>query len=94
MLLIFYKVKIEIAISDEMVDTVIESITRVKHREIDGKSVVTNLEQVIRIRTGWDWARRCLNWHKVCWVEKLRQIAHKNKVGDTNEKKCWHSVYL
>ena len=48
------KVKIEIAISDEMVDAVIESITRVaKKKKIgDGKIFVTNLEQVIRIRTG------------------------------------------
>ena len=47
------KVKIEIAISDEMVDAVIESITCGKHWKIgDGKIFVTNLEQVIRIRTG------------------------------------------
>ena len=48
------KVKIEIAISDEMVDQVIESITRVVStgKIGDGKIFVTNLEQVIRIRTG------------------------------------------
>ena len=48
------KVKIEIAISDEMVDAVIESITRVAGtgKSGDGKIFVTNLEQVIRIRTG------------------------------------------
>ena len=48
------KVKIEIAISDEMVDPVIESITRVAStgKIGDGKIFVTNLEQVIRIRTG------------------------------------------
>ena len=48
------KVKIEIAISDEMVDSVIESITRITSTgQIgDGKIFVTNLEQVIRIRTG------------------------------------------
>ena len=48
------KVKIEIAISDEMVDAVIESITRIKSTKKigDGKIFVTNLEQVIRIRTG------------------------------------------
>lgn len=48
------KVKIEIAISDEMVDGVIESITRVAStgKIGDGKIFVTNLEQVIRIRTG------------------------------------------
>lgn len=48
------KVKIEIAISDEMVDAVIEWITRVAStgKIGDGKIFVTNLEQVIRIRTG------------------------------------------
>ena len=48
------KVKIEIAISEEMVDAVIESITRVAStgKIGDGKIFVTNLEQVIRIRTG------------------------------------------
>jgi nitrogen regulatory protein P-II 2 len=48
------KVKIEIAISDEMVDAVIESVTRVAStgKIGDGKIFVTNLEQVIRIRTG------------------------------------------
>ena len=48
------KVKIEIAISDELVDTVIESITRVAStgKIGDGKIFVSNLEQVIRIRTG------------------------------------------
>ena len=48
------KVKIEIAISDEMVEAVIESITRVAStgKIGDGKIFVTNLEQVIRIRTG------------------------------------------
>ena len=48
------KVKIEIAISDDMVDSVIESITRFAStgKIGDGKIFVTNLEQVIRIRTG------------------------------------------
>ena len=48
------KVKIDIAISDDMVDSVIESITRVAStgKIGDGKIFVTNLEQVIRIRTG------------------------------------------
>ena len=48
------KVKIEIAISDDMVDSVIEYITRVASTGIigDGKIFLTNLEQVIRIRTG------------------------------------------
>ena len=54
MWLISTKSKIEIAISDEMVDAVIESITsRGATGKIgDGKIFVTNLEQVIRIRTG------------------------------------------
>ncbi|MDO4222703.1 MAG: P-II family nitrogen regulator [Acinetobacter sp.] len=48
------KVKIEIAISDELLDAVIEAITRVAStgKIGDGKIFVTNLEQVIRIRTG------------------------------------------
>ena len=48
------KVKIEIAISEEMVDSVRESSTRVAStgKIGDGKIFVTNLEQVIRIRTG------------------------------------------
>ena len=48
------KVKIEIAISDEMVDAVIEAITRVAStgKIGDGKIFVTKLEQVIRMRTG------------------------------------------
>jgi nitrogen regulatory protein P-II 2 len=48
------KVKIEIAVRDEMVDVVIEAITRVAStgKIGDGKIFVSNLEQVIRIRTG------------------------------------------
>ena len=48
------KVKIEIAISDDMVESVIESITRVAStgKIGAGNIFVTNLEQVIRIRTG------------------------------------------
>ena len=48
------KVKIEIAIGDEMVDQVIEAIMRVAStgKIGDGKIFVSNLEQVIRIRTG------------------------------------------
>ena len=48
------KVKIEIAIRNEMVEQVIEVITRVAStgKIGDGKIFVTNLEQVIRIRTG------------------------------------------
>lgn len=48
------KVKIEIAIQDDMVDSVIEAITGVAStgKIGDGKIFVSNLEQVIRIRTG------------------------------------------
>lgn len=48
------KVKLEIAVSDEMVDPAIEAIIRVAStgKIGDGKIFVTNLEQVIRIRTG------------------------------------------
>lgn len=48
------KVKIEIAVKDDMVDTVIEAITKVAStgKIGDGKIFVSNLEQVIRIRTG------------------------------------------
>ena len=48
------KLKIEIAVRDEMVDVVIEAITRVAStgKIGDGKIFVSNLEQVIRIRTG------------------------------------------
>jgi nitrogen regulatory protein P-II 2 len=48
------KVKVEIAISDEMVDQVIETITKSTNtgKIGDGKIFVSNLEQVIRIRTG------------------------------------------
>ncbi len=48
------KVKIDIAVRDEMVDVVIEAITRVAStgKIGDGKIFVSNLEQVIRIRTG------------------------------------------
>ncbi len=48
------KVKIEVAVVDEMVDTAIEAITRIAStgKIGDGKIFITNLEQVIRIRTG------------------------------------------
>lgn len=48
------KVKIEIAIGDEMLDRVIEAITKAANTSKigDGKIFVVNLEQVIRIRTG------------------------------------------
>lgn len=48
------KVKIEIAIQDDMVENVIEAITSVAStgKIGDGKIFVSTLEQVIRIRTG------------------------------------------
>lgn len=48
------KVKVEIAIGDDMVDGVIEAVNKVTNtgKIGDGKIFVSNLEQVIRIRTG------------------------------------------
>ncbi|OFZ70663.1 MAG: transcriptional regulator [Betaproteobacteria bacterium RBG_16_58_11] len=48
------KVKIEVAIKAEMLDQVIEAITKSANtgKIGDGKIFVSNLEQVIRIRTG------------------------------------------
>lgn len=48
------KVKLEIAVSDDQVDAVIEAITNsAQSGKIgDGKIFVTSLEQAIRIRTG------------------------------------------
>lgn len=48
------KVKIEIAIGDDMVESVIDTISRVANtgKIGDGKIFVSNLEQVLRIRTG------------------------------------------
>ncbi len=48
------KVKLEIAIGDEMVETVIETISKVTNtgKIGDGKIFVSELEQVVRIRTG------------------------------------------
>lgn len=48
------KVKIEVATTDELVDQVIEAITKAANtgKIGDGKIFVTSLEQVIRIRTG------------------------------------------
>ena len=50
------KVKIEIVISDDDLDKVVESIQNAAKtgRIGDGKIFVTDLEQVIRIRTGED----------------------------------------
>ncbi|MBT3566348.1 MAG: P-II family nitrogen regulator [Porticoccus sp.] len=48
------KMKLEIAVDDDQVDSVIESISKSAHtgKIGDGKIFVTSLEQVIRIRTG------------------------------------------
>jgi len=48
------KAKIEIAIRDDLVDAVVEAITKAANtgKIGDGKIFVVNLEQVIRIRTG------------------------------------------
>ena len=48
------KTKLEIAVEDNQVDSVIESISRSAHtgKIGDGKIFVTTLEQVVRIRTG------------------------------------------
>ncbi|MES2919527.1 MAG: P-II family nitrogen regulator [Pseudomonadota bacterium] len=48
------KVKIEIATSDDQLDSVIEAITKAAStgKIGDGKIFVTDLEQTIRIRTG------------------------------------------
>ena len=48
------KVKIEVAVMDEMLEPAIEAIARIAStgKIGDGKIFVTNLEQVIRIRTG------------------------------------------
>ncbi len=48
------KVKVEVAIADDLLDKVIESITKAANtgKIGDGKIFVTSLEQTIRIRTG------------------------------------------
>ena len=48
------KTKIEIAISDDQVDSVLEAISKSAHsgKLGDGKIFVSSLEQVVRIRTG------------------------------------------
>ncbi len=48
------KVKIEVAVITEMVDQVIEAISNTANtgKIGDGKIFITNLEQVVRIRTG------------------------------------------
>ncbi|MCO6524162.1 MAG: P-II family nitrogen regulator [Candidatus Schmidhempelia sp.] len=48
------KAKIELAITDEILDEAIDTITKVAHtgKIGDGKIFVTQLEHVVRIRTG------------------------------------------
>ena len=48
------KVKVEVAVTDEMVEPAIEAITRIAStgKIGDGKIFISPLEQVIRIRTG------------------------------------------
>ena len=48
------KVKVEVAISDELVDGAVEAITAASHtgKIGDGKIFITRIEQAIRIRTG------------------------------------------
>jgi len=48
------KVKVEVAISDDLLDRVIEAVTNAANsgKIGDGKIFVSSLEQVIRIRTG------------------------------------------
>ena len=48
------KIKMEIGVSDDRVEAVVETITKTANtgKIGDGKIFVTNVEQVIRIRTG------------------------------------------
>ena len=48
------KVKVEVAMDDELVDTAVEAICKATNtgKIGDGKIFVTNLEQVVRSRTG------------------------------------------
>ncbi len=48
------KTKLEVAVSDEQVESVVESVSKAAHsgKIGDGKIFVSSLEQVIRIRTG------------------------------------------
>jgi len=48
------KVKIDVAVAEDLVEKVIEAITKAANtgKIGDGKIFVTSLEQVIRIRTG------------------------------------------
>jgi len=48
------KVKLEIAVADEMLDTVVETLTKAANtgKIGDGKIFITPIEQAVRIRTG------------------------------------------
>ena len=48
------KVKLDVVVTDDMVDKVIDSITKTAHtgKIGDGKIFIYNIDQVIRIRTG------------------------------------------
>ena len=48
------KIKLEIAISSEMVDSVVEAVTKsaATGKIGDGKIFITSLDEVVRIRTG------------------------------------------
>ena len=48
------KVKVEVVLPDEMVERAVEAIVKAAHtgKIGDGKIFVTNVEQVVRIRTG------------------------------------------
>jgi nitrogen regulatory protein P-II 1 len=48
------KIKIELVVSDEMVEPAMDAIIKAAHtgKIGDGKIFVTNVEQVLRIRTG------------------------------------------
>ena len=48
------KIKVEVVVSTEMLDTAVEAIIKAAHtgKIGDGKIFISNVEQVIRIRTG------------------------------------------
>lgn len=48
------KTKLEIAVSDDQLEAVVESVSKASHsgKIGDGKIFISNLEQVVRIRTG------------------------------------------
>ncbi len=48
------KIKLEVVVSDEMLETAVDAIVKAAHtgKIGDGKIFVSNIEQVIRIRTG------------------------------------------